>query len=55
MSFIGNMEMTDYTQGIYEAREAVMSRVSAQAARVGASGVVGMRIAHNTTGAPRTG
>jgi uncharacterized protein YbjQ (UPF0145 family) len=55
MSFIGNMEMTDYTQGIYEAREAVMSRVSAQAARVGASGVVGMRIAHNIHGSAQNG
>ena len=36
--------MSEYTQGLYEAREAVMSSVSAQAASVGASGVVGVRI-----------
>jgi uncharacterized protein YbjQ (UPF0145 family) len=55
MAWMGNQEMTDYTRGIYEAREAVMSRVSAQAARVGASGVVGMRIAHNIHGNTQNG
>ena len=55
MGFLGNQEMTDYTQGIYEAREAVMTRVSAQAASVGASGVVGMRITHNIQGTAQNG
>jgi uncharacterized protein YbjQ (UPF0145 family) len=55
MGYLGNQEMTDYTRGIYEAREAVMSRVSAQAAAVGASGVVGMRVTHNIQGSAQNG
>lgn len=41
-----NQELTDYTRGVYEARESVMARVTGQAARIGASGVVGMRLDH---------
>ncbi len=55
VGYMGNQEMTGYTQGIYEAREAVMSRVSAQAAAVGASGVVGMRVSHNIQGSAQNG
>jgi uncharacterized protein YbjQ (UPF0145 family) len=53
--FMGNQEMTDYTQGLYEAREAVMSRVTAQAGRLGASGVVGVRIGHRAQGGAQNG
>lgn len=44
--FMQNQEIGDYTRGIYEARESVMARVTAQAAHAGASGVVGMRVGH---------
>ncbi len=44
--FMQNQEIGDYTRGIYEARESVMARVTAQAARAGATGVVGMRVGH---------
>jgi len=55
MGFMPNQEMTGYTQGIYEAREAVMSRVTAQAARLGASGVVGVRVGHSVQGGAQNG
>jgi uncharacterized protein YbjQ (UPF0145 family) len=41
-----NQELTGYTQGIYEARETVVARMTSQAERLGASGVIGTRIAH---------
>lgn len=41
-----NQELGDYTQGVYQARESVMTRVTEQAASIEASGVVGMRIEH---------
>lgn len=53
--FIGNQEMSDYTQGLYEAREVVMSRVTAQAAQLGASGVVGVRVGHGVQGSAQNG
>ncbi len=46
MLFPENEELPEYTQGFYEARETVMQRLTAQAADVGASGVVDMRIDH---------
>jgi uncharacterized protein YbjQ (UPF0145 family) len=46
MGFTQNQELPEYTQGFYEARELVMERMSAQAAQLGATGVVGMRINH---------
>jgi len=55
MSFMPNQEMPEYTQGIYQAREAVMSRVNAQAASLGADGVVGVRISHNIHGNAQNG
>ncbi len=41
-----NFELREFTQAIYSAREAVMQRVSGQAAALGASGIVGMNIGH---------
>ncbi len=55
MGFMPNQEMVAYTQGIYEAREAVMARVTAQAASVGATGIVGMSIGHNIHGNAQNG
>lgn len=46
LMFNVNQELGEYTQGVYEAREIVMSRLTAQAAQLDASGVVGMRIQH---------
>lgn len=46
MRFVPNQEMTDFTQGVYEARETVMRRLSRQASELGASGIVGMSIGH---------
>jgi uncharacterized protein YbjQ (UPF0145 family) len=43
---MANQELPEYTGGVYEAREGVMARVTSQAARIGASGVVGMRLDH---------
>lgn len=40
----GNMELTDYTQAVYHARHAAQTRLSGEAARVHADGVVGMTI-----------
>jgi uncharacterized protein YbjQ (UPF0145 family) len=42
-----NFELTEFTQAFYGAREQVMARVGAQAETLGASGIVGMRIAHD--------
>jgi uncharacterized protein YbjQ (UPF0145 family) len=44
--FQPNQEMTDYTQGVYEARERAIGRATEQAARLGAGGLVGMQIEH---------
>jgi uncharacterized protein YbjQ (UPF0145 family) len=43
---VRNFELTEFTQAIYTARETVMQRVTGQAASLGASGVVGMKIGH---------
>ncbi len=50
-----NQELGEYTQGVYEARESVMTRVTAQAASVEASGVVGMRVEHTVRPAGQNG
>ena len=47
MGFPENQELREYTQGVYEAREKVVQRMSAQAAQLNASGVVGVRINHS--------
>ncbi len=46
MNFIQNQELPEFTQGIYSAREIAVGRVTEQAARLDASGVIGVRIAH---------
>jgi uncharacterized protein YbjQ (UPF0145 family) len=53
--FMQNQELTQYTQGVYEARETTMGRVTAQAAALGADGVVGVRIDHNVRPAGQNG
>lgn len=39
-----NMEMVNYTQGLYTARELAMERMQSEAEAVGAAGIVGARI-----------
>ena len=46
LGFTRNQELPEFTQGIYGAREAVVSRMTAQAASLDASGVIGVRIDH---------
>jgi uncharacterized protein YbjQ (UPF0145 family) len=46
MMFSENSELREFTQGVYNAREAVMAELSAQAAQLGAAGIVGMRVNH---------
>ncbi|HTC72506.1 MAG TPA: heavy metal-binding domain-containing protein [Solirubrobacteraceae bacterium] len=43
---VQSFELREFTQAIYSAREAVMQRISGQAAALGASGVVGMNVGH---------
>ncbi len=49
---VQNFELREFTQAFYGAREAVMGQITRQAASLGASGVVGVRIAH--TARPHT-
>jgi uncharacterized protein YbjQ (UPF0145 family) len=42
-----NQELTDFTQGVYAARESALARASAQATALGAGGLVGMAIVHD--------
>ena len=42
-----NQELRDFTQGVYDVREATLGRVSAEARRHGAAGMVGVSIDHN--------
>jgi uncharacterized protein YbjQ (UPF0145 family) len=44
--FMENQELREFTQGVYSAREIAMGRMTAQAAEMGASGVIGTRIEH---------
>lgn len=46
MNFTQNQELREFTQGIYSAREIAVERMTAQAAKLDASGVIGVRIAH---------
>ena len=39
-----NQEMLQFTQGVYEARELALTRMQAEAAQVGASGIVGVTV-----------
>jgi uncharacterized protein YbjQ (UPF0145 family) len=41
-----NQELTDFTQGVYAAREMAISRATAQAQKLGAGGMIGMRLDH---------
>ncbi len=40
-------EMIAFTQGVYEARELALSRMQAEAAQSGSSGIVGVNVAVN--------
>jgi uncharacterized protein YbjQ (UPF0145 family) len=42
-----NQELKDFTRGVYEARETALGRMTAEARRQGADGVVGVSIVHN--------
>ena len=44
--FQPNRELTDYTQGVYAARDYAIGRATEQARKLGAGGLVGMRIEH---------
>jgi uncharacterized protein YbjQ (UPF0145 family) len=44
---VRNFELREFTQAVYSAREAVMGRITGQAAALGASGVVGVKIGHS--------
>jgi len=44
---MANYELREFTAAIYSARERVMERMGEQAQRLGASGIVGVRVAHN--------
>jgi uncharacterized protein YbjQ (UPF0145 family) len=46
MLYSENQELREFTQGVYSAREIAVGRVTEQAGRLGASGVIGVRIAH---------
>ena len=46
MGFTQNQELPEFTQGVYSARESVVERLTQQAAKLDASGVIGVRIAH---------
>jgi uncharacterized protein YbjQ (UPF0145 family) len=45
-----NVEMENYTQAIYDARELAMSRMQAEAERAGATGIVGTRVVEASHG-----
>ena len=45
-----NVEMANYTQGLYDARELAMERMQAEAEAAGAEGIVGARILENNHG-----
>jgi uncharacterized protein YbjQ (UPF0145 family) len=42
-----NQELVDFTQGVYAAREMALARVNEQAAKLGAGGLVGVRLDHD--------
>jgi uncharacterized protein YbjQ (UPF0145 family) len=45
--FTPNQELTDFTQGLYEARERALGRAAQTATALGAGGMVGMSIDHD--------
>jgi uncharacterized protein YbjQ (UPF0145 family) len=46
LGFTQNQELREFTQGVYSARELVVAQLTEQATRLGASGVIGVRIDH---------
>ena len=46
LGFTQNQELPEFTQGVYSARESVVERLTHQAAKLDAGGVIGVRIAH---------
>jgi uncharacterized protein YbjQ (UPF0145 family) len=42
-----NQELGDFTRGVYDARETALGRMTAEARKIGAAGVVGASIEHN--------
>jgi uncharacterized protein YbjQ (UPF0145 family) len=46
LAFAQNQELGEFTQCVYSARETVVARLSQQAARLDAGGVIGVRIRH---------
>jgi uncharacterized protein YbjQ (UPF0145 family) len=42
-----NQELRDFTGGVYDARETALGRMTAEAHKIGAAGVVGVSIEHN--------
>jgi uncharacterized protein YbjQ (UPF0145 family) len=48
MSLTANVEMTTYTEALYDARELAMERMQHDARRVGADGVVGVSVTEKT-------
>ena len=51
--FQRNQELTDFTQGVYAARETALARASAQAEALGAGGLIGVTVEHDID-APRS-
>jgi len=47
LGFTRNQEMPEFTQAVYSARESVVARMTAQAERLGASGVIAVHIEHS--------
>ncbi len=45
-----NIEMPNYTQALYDARELALSRMQAEAEREGAAGIVGAQVRENSHG-----
>ena len=45
-----NVEMPNYTQGLYTARELALDRMQAEAVRVGANGIVGVDVSQSNYG-----
>jgi uncharacterized protein YbjQ (UPF0145 family) len=46
LGFTANQELPEFTQGVYNARETVVQRMTRQAQSLNADGVIGVRIAH---------
>jgi uncharacterized protein YbjQ (UPF0145 family) len=47
LGFTQNQELPEFTRGVYSAREIAVGRLTEQATRLDASGVIGVRIAHD--------